>query len=280
MPNTTTPGPVVISLAVQKGGVGKTFIATHLACYIQQVLKQRVLVVDMDLSGVASRRLLLHDGTIPDDVTSNVACLQAKTWAPASSRFGVDVIPAFPGHDTHEQIHELFSRDRYLLRQSIRQQDYDYIIIDGYPVLDARLEGCLLASDYVVSVGEPSTDDVKGMHDVWYRLKELSEGGHTTPAHIGYVLNKIRPRSPVAMRQVKKVVRSMGYLAFSNSISQRDPIANACNDSRLIWELPPGQARVASLEIEDVCEEILEKIAEDQESGCYQNYETELGGLK
>ncbi len=275
---TSNAEPVVITTAVQKGGVGKTLIGTHLAAFIKLTMEAKVLVVDMDISGVASRRLVLHDGFVPDDVTSNVDCLELEHWKPASTRLGIDVIPAFSGQDFHQQLHDLFSKNKYLLKHNIKKQDYDYIIIDGYPLLDARLEGCLLASDYVIGIGEPSTDDVKGFLDVWNRLKELKEAGYETPAHLGYVFNKVRGKSPVAMREVRKLVKSLGHLAFSNSITQRDPIANACNESRLIWELAPGQARVASMELEYVCEEVLEKISENEANQSYQHYAAEVGG--
>ena len=272
--------PIVITTAVQKGGVGKTLVSTHLAAYLSFAMEARVLLVDMDMSGVATRRLLLHDGQIPDDVTSNVESLVEERWRPATSRLGLDVIPSFSGHDIHQQLHEHFSHDKYKLRHNIKKQDYDYIIIDGYPLLDARLEGCLLASDYVVGVGEPSTDDVQGFMDVWKRLRELNEAGYEVPAHLGYVFNKVRGKSPVALRELKKLVKALSYLAFSNSISQRDPIANACNESRLIWELAPGQARVASVELEDVCEEIMEKISDNEDNGTFQHYTADVGGAK
>ena len=275
---TVSSEPIVITAAVQKGGVGKTLLSTHLAAFLVSAMKAKVLVVDMDMSGVASRRLLLHGSVIPDDVTSNVECLEQENWLPATSRLGIDVIPSFSGHDIHQQLHDLFSQDKYKLRHNIKKQPYDYIIIDGYPRLDARLEGCLLASDYVVGVGEPSTDDVQGFVDVWKRLKELSEAGYETPSHLGYVFNKVRGKSPVAFRELKKLVKSLGYLAFSNSVTQRDPIANACNESRLIWELAPGQARVASIELEDVCEEILEKIGDNEDNNTYKHYTADLGG--
>ncbi|WP_304526850.1 ParA family protein [Halomonas sp. I5-271120] len=262
----------VIATAAQKGGVGKTFTATHLAVYLSQLMDARVLLVDMDQSGSASRRMLLHGGDIPENVTSNIDCLRNEVWNPARSRFGVDVIPAFPSEDTHEDLHEIFTNDRYKLRANIQKQDYDYIIIDSYPIMDARLDGCLLASDYVVSPGTAATDDLEGFTQVYNRLGHMASSGYDVPAHLGYILNQVFAKSPHVARRIKGIIPQLGHLLFSNIINQRPPISNACDKSMLIWELPVGQARVASTEIEAVCEEIIERIAEDDATEGYQGF--------
>jgi chromosome partitioning protein len=46
---------IVISLL--KGGVGKTFLATHLAWYLAEAAGRRVVFVDLDPQGSSSRRL-------------------------------------------------------------------------------------------------------------------------------------------------------------------------------------------------------------------------------
>ena len=46
---------IVVSLL--KGGVGKTFLATHLAWYLAEAAGRRVVFVDLDPQGSSTRRL-------------------------------------------------------------------------------------------------------------------------------------------------------------------------------------------------------------------------------
>ena len=46
---------IVVSLL--KGGVGKTFLATHLAWYLAEPPERRVAFVDLDPQGSSTRRL-------------------------------------------------------------------------------------------------------------------------------------------------------------------------------------------------------------------------------
>ena len=49
--------PTVIAFANQKGGVGKTTIATQFAYYLRLQKKKKVLFLDMDAQGSASETL-------------------------------------------------------------------------------------------------------------------------------------------------------------------------------------------------------------------------------
>src|SRR3546814_77817 len=46
-----------IAVSLLKGGVGKTFLATHLAWYLAEAAGRRVVFVDLDPQGSSSRRL-------------------------------------------------------------------------------------------------------------------------------------------------------------------------------------------------------------------------------
>lgn len=48
----------VITVAGQKGGIGKTFTSLTIAIYISQVSKKKTLYIPLDNQGKASKRVL------------------------------------------------------------------------------------------------------------------------------------------------------------------------------------------------------------------------------
>ncbi len=144
--------PRILSVANQKGGVGKTTTSVNLATALSAIGK-KVLLVDLDAQGNASTglgisRASLRTSTydiIFDDAT--VEETVKKTRVP-----GLDVLPSSI-HLSGAEI-ELVgaTRREYRLQEAFRSNDldYDYIIIDCPPSLSLLTLNALVASDSIV----------------------------------------------------------------------------------------------------------------------------------
>lgn len=143
--------PRILSIANQKGGVGKTTTSVNLATALSAI-GQKVLLVDLDPQGNASTGLgvkraglrsstydiIFEDATVEETVK--------KTKVP-----GLDVLPSSI-HLSGAEIELVNLENReYRLKDGLSQQNnYDYIIIDCPPSLSLLTLNAFVASHSIV----------------------------------------------------------------------------------------------------------------------------------
>jgi chromosome partitioning protein len=118
----------VLAVLNQKGGVGKTTLATHIAMRLSE-LKNRVLLIDADQQG------------------SSLDWKAARGDEPAFTVVGI------PKDSIHREITAL-------------SKDYNWIVIDGPPRISTVAKSAIAASDMVLIPVQPSPYDVWAAKDI------------------------------------------------------------------------------------------------------------------
>ena len=119
---------MIVALLNQKGGVGKTTLAMHLAGELSNGGKQ-VTVIDADPQG------------------------SALDWAAARQSEPLFSVVGFPRATIHKEIAQL-------------GQGYEHIIIDGPPRVTDLARSAIMASDIVVIPVQPSPYDIWAAEEV------------------------------------------------------------------------------------------------------------------
>jgi chromosome partitioning protein len=142
----------IISVASQKGGVGKTTTAINLAACLAQE-NQRVLVVDVDPQGNASSGL----GVNGNDVASStyeilIGAADIKEAIRPTALANLDLIAAGQRLSGAEiELVSMLSREsRLKTALTVIRDDYDYLFLDTPPSLGLLTVNALTASDSVL----------------------------------------------------------------------------------------------------------------------------------
>lgn len=207
---------MIVALLNQKGGVGKTTLALHLA---GQWASQgrRVVLVDADPQGSA------------------LDWSQQRAHAGLPRAFGVIGL----ARDTlHREAPEL-------------ARDVDHLVIDGPPRVAALLRSALLAADLVLAPVQPSPFDGWASEEM---LRLIDEARLYRPAlQARFVLNRCAARTIIA-RETAAALAAQQTGVLRQHIGQRVVFADAARTGRLAAEVAPGQP--AAREIASLAQEI------------------------
>jgi chromosome partitioning protein len=165
----------IIAVINQKGGVGKSTLAFHLAHAAASKGKgKRVLCLDLDSQGNFSQ-YLTGDLDIINQTESGVGLLlEGKEFTQTTtSHKGIDLLHGHSKLDRYDN--DPIAEDRGYdpaMRHELRELGYDYIIIDTPPATGVRHMGPLCWSDIAVIPMEPVMISIVAFQNVLHSIDE------------------------------------------------------------------------------------------------------------
>jgi len=166
---------IVISVANNKGGVGKTTTTLNLGAALAN-LNKRVLLIDLD----PQSSLTIYLGYDPVGIGCNTYHLMTRRVSPREAILStnvtfMDIIPASIELAAAElEITSMFSREFILREQLEKISDmYDYVLIDNMPSLGVLTVNSLMASDFVIVPIEPNYLAYKGLEMISSTINEV-----------------------------------------------------------------------------------------------------------
>jgi len=179
----------VIALATQKGGAGKTTLATHLAGELA-FAGFRVVLIDADPQGSAS------------------------DWAERRAQ------------NARQRLYGVIGLARESLHVEVPQiaQEADFVVIDGPPRAEAITRSALLAADLVLVPVQPSAYDVWASSDMVRLVQEARI--YRRELRAAFVINRKVVRTVVG-REVREALADQPLPALAADVSQRIVFADS-----------------------------------------------------
>ena len=192
----------VFTIAMHKGGAGKTSIISNLAGAIHtKNPDKKILLIDTDSQG----NLAMSFGKEPKDYPNGVHNLFVKSANVRDCIYNVydniDIIPATDSMNFIEfdiLLDDNLKQDPFgLLDNAIKEvrDDYDYIFVDTPPSLSLVTGNALKIADKVIVPLHPETYGVSGVNKIVETVKELRESFGNDMEILGVVGMKIKARS-------------------------------------------------------------------------------------
>ncbi len=224
----------VVTVLSEKGGVGKTAWACHIA-WAGQDAGLSVCVGDFDTQGNASQRL---SGNMTINRKRKGGAEQIwlnddpSTWA-LSSGLG-DGISILHGH---KGLEALDKSSEYLqaslgMRDRIKSLPFDRIVFDTPPSIGLRVAAPLFWSDLAVVVIEPSSEAIGGLADTIETVKAAQRQNPRLKWRL--LVNCVVKTSRVQSEIREKLASVYGRETIAE-ISRRQPVADALGQHTAVW---------------------------------------------
>lgn len=253
-----------VSIANQKGGVGKSAVGTNLGFFAAEK-KRRVLVVDFDGQATATNNLLA-------DVSPNAmkaSQLFFKAALTGELQYATP-ITASGGHiavivgdrdlnliDENPEADE-FQPARWLASFA---DDFDLCIIDPPPTLGKRLRAALIASDFVVMPFVPVRESTDGLNQLLETIETIRQTANPRLEYVGLLANKVNTRSAKQRQLLEQVSDLAGDMLLPLRLSERASVSDNLANNRPVWKNIAGAShRKAAEEMTGVCKSILSRV--------------------
>ncbi|MDA3148090.1 ParA family protein [Leucobacter sp. UCMA 4100] len=259
----------VLSISSLKGGVGKTTVTLGLASAAFS-LGLRTLVVDLDPQSDVSTGLDVS----PTDETKNIADIleNPKDVRDAILPSGwnkhhdgaIDLLLGSPSAINFDGPHPTM-REIWKLEEALAtvEPDYDLVLIDSSPSLNALTRIAWAASDRVVIVTEPGLFAVAAADRALRAIEEIRTGISPRLEPLGIVINRTKPQSMEHQFRIRELREMFGELILDPQLPERTSLQQAQGAAKPLHMWPGESVQEMASHFDTILGQVLDSVGFD-----------------
>jgi chromosome partitioning protein len=251
---------MVISIANQKGGVGKTTTAINLAAALA-LRKKRTLLIDLDpqanstmsyLDIMSIERSVYDVFTDPHLTLSDVIqpSSQPNLWV-APSRIALAKLEA-------RLVGELDSHFKLKDRLAAVAKDFDAVVIDCPPALGLLTVNALVASTHLLIPIQSSYFALEGTDDLLETIEKVRARANPTLRILGVVITMHDKRTALARDIRSQIDKVFGTKVFRTVITKSVRLEESPAYKESIFKFAPDSS--GATEYYRLCEEVIDRV--------------------
>lgn len=226
--------PRVLTIANQKGGVGKTTTAINLGTALAAI-GERVLLVDLDPQGNAStglgvemraRKLSTYDVLLGDAAIADAAVptdVPRVSIVPATmDLLGAEITLAAQKDRTHRLKNAILA-----MKDEKGNSPYSYVLIDCPPSLNLLTINAMAAADGVLVPLQCEFFALEGLSQLLKTVEQVRAGVNPDLEIHGVVLTMFDPRNNLANQVIRDVRQFLGPKVFETVIPRNVRVSEA-----------------------------------------------------
>lgn len=220
----------ILSIAIQKGGSGKTTTALNLAAAFRE-MGRKVLLVDLDPQSNLTQSMGFVDELEPNVyqlLKSEAAGMETDARSAIYQANGIDLIPANLELSAAEmELVSVYGRENLLksILHPLKNQ-YDYIIIDCPPSIGMLTVNALVVSDYILMPLQAEYLPLKGLRSFMRAFQGILKLNKNLQL-LGVLLTRFDSRLSMNQNILRQLEEEYGEQVFINKIKTNIALAKA-----------------------------------------------------
>ncbi len=256
-----------IVVANQKGGVGKTTLARHLAFFGAEK-GLRVLAVDMDVQGNFSTtfKTIAEDfkgQTVPEDQRLVASALFSETsrGVPVPCAENLWYVEADAGivDVERQELGEVVEAGQACFAKL--GNDFDVCVLDTGPAVSNLLIAALSVGDFAVSPCKPDRDAIAGLAGFFSNVVRVRDETGVNPrlAPLGILPNQVNKKRAYHLAVLEQIRSAWGELVLPVELYER--AATDVAKDRAVWRTNRGEGQgLAGQEMKAACAYIYKRM--------------------